>query len=139
MNKKQKKLIEAKEKCTLAKIGSEITCPSCQTKFLKKSYNSVFCKTKGKTVCKDYYWNNVDEKKRNNTTRISPANQRYYVNVILEKEATKRGFPDYQTMEENSFDDDGSWDAHQCTVGICECGLRYDYCRCGADDDIFWD
>ena len=60
-----------------AKVGDEVCCPSCKTKFVKSSYQQVFCKTKGGTKCKDYYWNNVTPEKRNNTTRISPANAAY--------------------------------------------------------------
>lgn len=77
MNKGRKKLIEAKKLCNEAKIGEEIICPSCGTKHIKKSYQSVFCKTKKGTKCKDNYWNNVDPKKRNNRTRISPASARW--------------------------------------------------------------
>ena len=73
MNNNKKKLIEARQKCKDAKVGDEIVCPSCETKHTKKSYQSVFCQTKGGTVCKDNYWNNVDQNKRNNKTRISPA------------------------------------------------------------------
>lgn len=58
-----------------AKVGEELICPSCGSSFVKKSYQQVFCKTKKGTICKDAYWNVVDPKKRNNTTRISPANQ----------------------------------------------------------------
>ena len=57
-----------------AKVGEIISCPSCGFKFKKGSYQQVFCKTKGGTKCKDKYWNTVDPNKRNNTTRISPAN-----------------------------------------------------------------
>lgn len=56
------------------KVGEECVCPSCKTKFIKKSYQQAFCKTKGGSVCKDKYWNTVTPTKRNNTTRISPAN-----------------------------------------------------------------
>jgi len=77
MGKKKNKLIAARKLCNKAKVGEEIVCPSCGTTHTKKSYQSVFCKTKGGTKCKDYYWNNVDESKRKNTTRISPANARY--------------------------------------------------------------
>jgi len=73
MNRSKKKLVEARFKCQQAKVGEEITCPSCGTKHIKTSYQSVFCKTKGGTKCKDNYWNNVDPSKRCNTTRISPA------------------------------------------------------------------
>ena len=60
-----------------AKVGEQITCPSCGTVFTKTNYQQAFCKTKGGTKCKDKYWNTVDPKKRNNTTRISPASAAY--------------------------------------------------------------
>lgn len=60
-----------------AKIGEEISCPSCGTKCVKSNYQQAFCKTKPGTQCKDFYWNNITPSKRNNTTRISPANARY--------------------------------------------------------------
>ena len=60
-----------------AKIGSICICPSCGTQFIKSNYQQAFCKTKTGTICKDSYWNKVDPKKRNNTTRISPANAAY--------------------------------------------------------------
>lgn len=66
-----------------SKVGTECICPSCGTKFIKEHYQQVFCKSKGGTICKDKYWNTVTPKKRCNTTRISPANARYYNNVIL--------------------------------------------------------
>lgn len=62
------------QKAKEAKVGEECFCPSCNTKFTKESYQQTFCKTKGGTVCKDKYWNTVTPSKRNNTTRISPAN-----------------------------------------------------------------
>ena len=60
-----------------AKVGEEIVCPSCGHRFIKKSYQQVFCKTKTGTKCKDKYWNTVTPSKRNNTTRISPASAAY--------------------------------------------------------------
>lgn len=137
MNKNKKKLIQARQECLDAKIGQEITCPSCSTKHIKKSYQSVFCKSKGGTRCKDNYWNNVDPSKRNNTTRISPANARYYNNVILPERAAELGFPDVETMKNHVDDFDGSWDAHGCHVEPCDfCGLRYEYCQCGEGCDF---
>ena len=56
-----------------AKVGEECVCPSCGSKFKKTNYQQAFCKSKTGTKCKDKYWNTVDPKKRNNTTRISPA------------------------------------------------------------------
>ena len=86
-----------------ASVGVECACPTCSTKFIKESYQQVFCKSKGGTVCKDGYWNFVDESKRNNTTRISPANQRNQDN--------------WNTRRESDIDDGmdflldcGSWD-----------------------------
>lgn len=68
-----------------AKVGDKLVCPSCGTHFVKEHYQQVFCKSKPKTVCKDKYWNTVDPKKRNNTTRISPASQEW-----LDKQREKR-------------------------------------------------
>ena len=81
-----------------AKVGEEITCPSCGVVFTKVTKAQAFCKTKPKTRCKDFYWNNVTPSKRNNTTRISPANERYYREVIEPNQ---------------NFDDDMGWDAHK--------------------------
>ena len=60
-----------------AKVGDVCTCPSCNTTFIKESYQQIFCKSKGGTVCKDKYWNTITPTKRNNTTRISPASAAY--------------------------------------------------------------
>lgn len=56
-----------------SKVGEDLICPSCGSKFTKGNYQQAFCKTKPKTQCKDKYWNTIDPNKRNNTTRISPA------------------------------------------------------------------
>lgn len=60
-----------------AKVGTECICPSCGEKFIKQSYQQAFCKTKSGTYCKDKYWNTVTPTKKNNTTRISPASERF--------------------------------------------------------------
>ena len=86
-----------------AKVGTECKCASCETKFVKTNYQQAFCKTKSGTICKDAYWNTIDPKKRNNTTRISPASQRWLDKQ--EERAYDRRF--------NDFDDDPSWDAHK--------------------------
>jgi hypothetical protein len=126
MNKNKKKLQEMRQLNINASVGSTITCPSCNTSFIKNSYQTVFCKTKGRTKCKDHYWNNIDESKRNNTTRISPANLNYQTKMALSK-----GFPDIEIMKNYVDDSDGSWEVHQCYVENCEyCGLKPEYCRC---------
>lgn len=127
MNKGKKKLLAKYQACQSAKIGSDISCPSCNTTHKKNAYNTVFCKSKGGTKCKDNYWNNVDPSKRDNRTRISPANALYYNSIILPREAAKRGYPSVTEML-NAVDDT---DSMSCTVLPCEwCGLKYEYCRC---------
>lgn len=98
MNKDRVSLRALYKKAKEAKVGSEIRCPSCLKMHNKKQYNSIF---DGKQ-CKDNYWNNIDPKKRNNTTRISPANDAYM---------QEHGIGKYR--EDNNFDDDPSWDAHK--------------------------
>lgn len=90
-----------------SKVGTKCTCPSCGTSFEKTNYQQVFCKSRPGTQCKDKYWNTVDPKKRNNTTRISPANARWQ-----ERQADLRD----QWITNNHrwyFDDDPGWDAHK--------------------------
>jgi hypothetical protein len=84
-----------------AKVGTECKCASCGTTFVKTNYQQAFCKSKSGTICKDAYWNTIDPKKRNNTTRISPASKRW-----LDKQAELR-------ERYNDYDDDPSWDAHK--------------------------
>ena len=96
------RLLEAKELVAKASVGSEVHCPSCDTKFVKNAYNSTFCKTKGGTVCKDFFWNNVTPKKRNNTTRISPASARYM--------ADKRSNYEYDYLDDYDPGDSEYWD-----------------------------
>ena len=92
------KILQQKhKKSKSAKIGDKCICPSCDAEFIKTNYQQAFCKTKTGTTCKDFYWNNVTPEKRNNTTRISPAN----------RERLK-----YLESEQN-FDDDQGWDAHK--------------------------
>lgn len=132
MNKNKKSLISLRVDALNAPIGSNIICPSCKTAHVKKSYQSVFCKTHKGTKCKDNYWNNVDQSKRNNITRISPANNAYFVGVILPQKAFERGFPDVETMKNYINEDDGA----SIYVENCFCcGLRYEYCLCRDDID----
>jgi endogenous inhibitor of DNA gyrase (YacG/DUF329 family) len=73
---KRKKINEMKHRYSVAeksKIGVRINCPACSRLITKKSYQHKFCNKR----CKDFYWNNVIETKRNNVSRISPASRRY--------------------------------------------------------------
>ena len=65
------------KKAKSAKVGEKCICTSCNTEFIKTNYQQAFCKTKTGTKCKDKYWNSITPNKRNNTTRISPANARW--------------------------------------------------------------
>lgn len=58
-------------------IGDFCFCPSCGIGFVKESYQQIFCSSSNSRKCKDLYWNTVDENKRNNTTRISPASRKW--------------------------------------------------------------
>ena len=84
-----------------SKVGTECICPSCGSKFVKTNYQQAFCKSMSGTICKDKYWNTVTPQKRCNTTRISPANQRWMDSQRQYRES------------EIDFDDDQSWDAHK--------------------------
>jgi len=106
MIKNRKKLIDARKKCMDAKVGETIVCPSCGTEHVKKSYQSVFCKTKGRTRCKDNFWNNVDSNKRNNITRISPASAAWMARQ--EELRDERGY-DYEDDHPFSGDALGQW------------------------------
>lgn len=65
-----------------AKVGDTCKCPACGSEFVKTNYQQAFCKSfEGRTVCKDHYWNNVTPNKRNNKTRISPANEAWMLNT----------------------------------------------------------
>lgn len=75
-----------------AKVGAKCICPSCGTSFIKQNYQQAFCKTKGGTICKDKYWNTVDPKKRNNTTRISPANAAWQATQMEERGSIKKRY-----------------------------------------------
>ena len=87
-----------------SKVGDEVICPSCGTKFIKTSYQQAFCKTKGGTVCKDKYWNTVIPTKRNNTTRISPANRFYKENVIDPMREERMRHIDYDPGDSEYWD-----------------------------------
>jgi len=71
------------------KVNESCICPSCNTEFIKTNYQQAFCKSKTGTKCKDKYWNTVIPEKRNNTTRISPANARW---MARQKEYREENF-----------------------------------------------
>ena len=52
---------QQKDKNERAQVGTIINCPVCNKSFRKMTYNHVFCSngrnTKGRSSCKDTYWN----------------------------------------------------------------------------------
>ena len=122
MNTNKPSLIALRKKAQEASIGSEIKCPSCGTMHVKKSYNTIFCKSKGGSVCKDNYWNNVDHKKRNNKTRISPASKAYMNRTDRVTGYTSEGYRIIDGVAYDEFDDpvydvDPNDDTHPMDVG----------------------
>ncbi len=102
-----------KEKYRLAKeskIGENCICPSCGAGFKKTNYQQAFCKTKGKTVCKDKYWNTVIPEKRNNKTRISPASAQWMANQREDANMSKKKRPEAWQIWGVWHDDD--WSEH---------------------------
>lgn len=91
-------------------VGGVCQCPSCGTSFEKTHYQQAFCKSKAGTICKDYYWNNVTPSKRNNTTRISPANAAFKEKIREQREDS------FMFNMRGMDDDDPSWDAHKDTM-----------------------
>ena len=88
-----------------AKVGDELTCPSCGTSFTKTNYQQAFCKSKSGTKCKDKYWNTVTPTKRNNKTRISPASARFMVDIEVEPMSVHRVYDSFHPFEGLNDDD----------------------------------
>jgi len=133
MTTKEREALYASAKA--AKTGEKCKCPGCNTPFVKASYQQAFCKTHKGTVCKDKYWNTVTPGKRNNTTRISPANSLYYTAFIEPKiELAKiRREQDKEDLMEIELNDDGGWDAHQGAYSRCKWCERL-VCQCRDND-----
>lgn len=54
-----------------SQVGTTIRCACCNRRILKKSYQTQFCSNKGRGNCKDTYWNNVSDKRRERAWEIS--------------------------------------------------------------------
>ena len=127
---KRNKVSEMKKLYAIAKekkVGAQFSCPACSSSLTKKSYQHKFCGTK----CKDRYWNNVDPRKRNNRTRISPASSRWML-VQGDNRARQRGYPDHASMVESQLMDDPSWDSGGgIYIEPCDrCGMVGEFCQC---------
>lgn len=90
-----------------AKVGQELTCPSCNTSFTKTNYQQAFCKSKSGTKCKDKYWNTVTPTKRNNKTRISPASASFMASREVERDynSVHRVYDSFHPFEGLNDDD----------------------------------
>lgn len=57
-----------------AKVGSKLSCPVCGASFLKTTYHKVFCSNqkthRGKSSCKDQYWNSATPERMARTIRV---------------------------------------------------------------------
>ena len=105
-----------------ASVGATCQCPSCGTAFEKINQQQAFCKTKGKRVCNDKYWNNVTPTKRNNTTRISPASRAWLNDTTRVRGYTSEGYRiingvAYDEFDEPMYDVDPNDDTHPFDVG----------------------
>lgn len=54
-----------------ADIGTTIRCAYCAKKFIKRTRRHQFCSNKGTGNCKDAYWNNVDDTRRERSHKFS--------------------------------------------------------------------
>ena len=90
-----------------SKVGEEIQCPSCGTKFIKNNYQQAFCKSRSGTKCKDKYWNTVTPEKRNNTTRISPASKAFMASRLEHRSDFRIGYDDVHPFSSEAL---GQWE-----------------------------
>lgn len=127
MNKKIQSLKNLYKIAKESLVGSEVKCPSCKTPFVKSNYQQAFCKSKGGSVCKDNYWNNVTPTKRNNTTRISPASAFFLLKndtpVVVGYGDSQRAI-DKEDRENNELNFEGGGQGGNVYVERCE------WCKC---------
>lgn len=61
LGEKQTELLKRKTIVEKAKVGDTVKCPVCNKKFVKSTYNKIFCSNgrtvKGRSSCKDVYHN----------------------------------------------------------------------------------
>lgn len=57
-----------------AEVGATICCPWCTKRIVKRTYNRTFCsnqRTHGRNNCKDRFWNNVSDKRRERAQEVN--------------------------------------------------------------------
>jgi hypothetical protein len=59
--------LERYEVASAAKVGDTIHCPTCNCKFVKKTYQQKFHRIK----CKNRYWNSVDDDRRERAKKFN--------------------------------------------------------------------
>ena len=67
LNEMQKRYADNKH----SDIGTTIRCAYCAKRIIKQSQQHQFCSNKGAGNCKDAYWNNVDDTRRERSHRYS--------------------------------------------------------------------
>ena len=119
-----KVVYQSNKKCS---VGAICQCPSCGTSFVKSNYQQAFCKSKGGSVCKDNYWNNVTPSKRNNKNRISPASAFFLLKndtpVVVGYGDSQRAI-DKEDRENNELNFEGGGQGGNVYVERCE------WCKC---------
>ena len=115
----------------VAKVGSELICPVCGNRFVKKQYSQAFCSGK----CKDKFWNDKGDRHsagyQERYNGEHPERLHYVADAIAkkmglgysdadmeEREAIEEYLrnPDFKAYVNN--DNDGSWDEHQANVSL---------------------
>lgn len=61
LSERRDQMAAAYQAARQTKTGSRIECPACQRELIKRSYQHVFCRSKGKGNCKDFFWNQLDD------------------------------------------------------------------------------
>jgi predicted nucleic acid-binding Zn ribbon protein len=87
-----------------AKVGTEIICPVCGKRFIKKSYQQAFCSTE----CKDKYWN---QKRKGNgyfkQYNIEHPERLERIGIDIDAELDCYiGDPDYEALAQITIDPD---------------------------------
>ena len=88
-------MLQRQETNKNATIGSEISCVTCSKKIVKKSYQTQYCRNKGKGNCKDKFHN------------ISKGKVRYY------NESDYIDSEEKIEVDYNSIHCENGWDAHK--------------------------
>lgn len=109
----------------LAKVGDQIECPVCHTRFTKHQWQQTFCSG----TCKDRYWNRKGDRhsdpeyhakyndahlERWGHKSMTAGERKHLEAVRLYK--TDKAFRDY--VDSSDIEHDGAWSEHTCSVDL---------------------